>query len=55
MPRSDEGARMARLKFKRSIQWAGVEFQPNLLKAGRPVRLGAILFEIAASSRGIAV
>jgi hypothetical protein len=46
---------MARLKFRRSIQWAGVEFQPNLLKPVRPVRLGAVLFEIAQSSRGIAV
>jgi hypothetical protein len=46
---------MARLKVKRSIQWAGVEFQPDLLKPTRPVRLGAILFEIAASSTGIAV
>jgi hypothetical protein len=46
---------MVRLKIKRSIKWAGVEFQPDLLKPTRPVRLGAILFETAISSMGVAV
>lgn len=46
---------MARLKLRRSIRWAGVEFQPNLLRPTRPVRLGSVLFEVSASSRVIAI
>jgi hypothetical protein len=36
---------MARLKNLREIRWAGVEFQPNLLRPTTPVRLGAVLLE----------
>jgi hypothetical protein len=46
---------MARLKSKRTIQWAGVEFQPDLLKPVKPIRLGVILFEVSASSVGVAI
>jgi hypothetical protein len=46
---------MARLKRTRSIQWAGVEFQPDLLRPVKPVRLGSILLEITASSKNVAV
>jgi hypothetical protein len=46
---------MARLKLRRSVQWAGVEFQPNLLRPTRPVRLGSVLFEVSASSRIVAI
>jgi hypothetical protein len=46
---------MARLKKSRTIKWAGVEFQPDLLKPVKPVRLGVILFDINESSVGVAV
>lgn len=36
---------MDRLKNLREIRWAGVEFQPNLLKPTTPIKLGAVLLE----------
>jgi hypothetical protein len=36
---------MARLKQSRKVKWAGVEFQPDLTKPVKPVRLGVILIE----------
>lgn len=46
---------MVRLKSKRSIKWAAVEFQPNLLKPVKPVRLGVILLEVTAASKNVAL
>jgi hypothetical protein len=46
---------MARLRLRRSIHWAGVEFQPNLARPTRPVRLGSVLLEVSASSRIVAI
>jgi hypothetical protein len=40
---------MARTKL-RTIRWAGVEFQPNLKKPSKPVRLGIVLIESTATS-----
>jgi hypothetical protein len=40
---------MARTE-SRIIRWAGVEFQPNLKKPGKPVRLGIVLTEATATS-----
>jgi hypothetical protein len=36
---------MAAVRTRRTIQWAGVEFQPNLQKPVKPIRLGAVLVE----------
>jgi len=39
---------MDRLKKFRSVDWAGVEFQPNLSAPAKPIRLGAVLLEACA-------
>jgi hypothetical protein len=46
---------MARLKTARTIKWAGVEFQRDLLRPQKLVKLGAILLETSTSSSGIVV
>jgi hypothetical protein len=46
---------MVELKAKRTVRWAGVEFQPNLLKPCEPIRLGAILLETTTEWQALAV
>jgi hypothetical protein len=50
-----ESARVVKLKTSRVIEWAGVEFQPNLLKPVKPVKLGLILLDMNMPSIGIDV
>jgi len=46
---------MARLKKPRIIKWASVEFQPDLKKLIRPVKLGAVLVEERGASVSVLV
>lgn len=44
------------MKSTRSIKWAGVEFQPNLMNQTRkPVRLGAVLLEQKSTTTSLIV
>jgi len=45
---------MAGVKGARSIMWAGVEFQPNLQKPRKPIRLGVILVESVGDTFNVA-
>lgn len=43
------------MKKTRHIEWAAVEFQPNLQASSKPIRLGAVLLETSPTSLGIVV
>jgi hypothetical protein len=36
---------MVKVSTRRTVQWAGVEFQPNLRQPVKPIRLGVVLIE----------
>jgi hypothetical protein len=53
--RTNESRWVVRLKASRTVKWAGVEFQPNLQKPGKPVRLGVALLVTEPKSKSLCV